>query len=159
MALTATCRRRHRCTLDNVRNFRWQPSRPLHAAWETGSWIPNQMTSVDVFTSVWGNPLIAHIMVSFGFAGRAARGVFRRDPSARGAGLFRRSAASCGEFELILIAADERDVIHLRTDLRRRDGVAVPADAARRGSGEALFLGICRASATTWPPARAGTTR
>ncbi len=120
--------------IPHVRRFRWITRKEVVEAWEAQSYDPGTITSVDLVMSIWSNPLIAHTMVSFGFSdGRhlVFSGETRRQKGDRftiTGGFFRR-------FELILIAADERDVIHLRTDVRREKvslyPVLMPPDARR----------------------------
>ncbi|MGL4320635.1 MAG: DUF4105 domain-containing protein [Paracoccaceae bacterium] len=122
----------------HVRKFRWISRKEVVERWEAESYDPDTITSVDLVMSIWSNPLIAHTMVSFGFEdGRhlVFSGETRRQKGDRftiTGGFFRR-------FELILIAADERDVIHLRTDVRKEKvslyPVLMPPDARK-----ALFL-------------------
>lgn len=107
----------HVVTLTNVRNFRWQTPEIAIENWETRVVDIDQIVSVDMFTSVWDSPMIAHTLVSFGFADGqhiVFSGEIRKEEgetfSALG-GFFRR-------YELVMIAADERDIVHLRTDAR-----------------------------------------
>lgn len=128
--------------IPHVRRFRWITRKEVVEVWEAQSYDPDAIASVDLVMSVWSNPLIAHTMVSFGFAdGRhlVFSGETRRQKGDRftiTGGFFRR-------FELILIAADERDVIHLRTDVRREKVSLYPVlmDAPAR---KALFLAFIR---------------
>jgi hypothetical protein len=125
-------------TIPHVRRFRWITKKDVSEQWDSWEVDPEAITSVDLIMSVWSSPLIAHTMVSFGFAdGRhlVISGETRRQKGDRftiTGGFFRR-------FELILIAADERDVVHLRTDVRREKVSIFPVlmtPEARR----ALFL-------------------
>jgi hypothetical protein len=105
-------------TLENVRNFRWQTIETAEEFWETRVFDASTVTSVDVFTSVWGNPNIAHVMVSFGFVdGRHI--AFSAETRRRVGQVYSTFGGFVRAFELTLIAADERDLIWLRTDLRR----------------------------------------
>jgi hypothetical protein len=104
-------------TLANVRNFRWQTIETAEEVWETRVFDAGAVTSVDVFTSVWGNPNIAHVMVSFGFAD-GQHIAFSAETRRRVGQVYSTFGGFVREFELALIAADERDVIWLRTDLR-----------------------------------------
>lgn len=103
--------------LANVRNFEWRSLTDFTPRWETRTYAPDQVTSMDVFTSTWSSPLIAHTLVSFGFADGehlAFSAEIRREKGEKYSnlgGFFR-------QFELVLIAADERDIIRLRTDIR-----------------------------------------
>jgi Domain of unknown function (DUF4105) len=104
-------------TLGNVRNFRWQTIETAEEAWETRVFDASTVTSVDVFTSVWGNPNIAHVMVSFGFAD-GQHVAFSAETRRRVGQVYSTFGGFVREFELTLLAADERDLIWLRTDLR-----------------------------------------
>jgi hypothetical protein len=104
-------------TLENVRNFRWQTIETATETWETRTFDASTVTSVDVFTSVWGNPNIAHVMVSFGFAD-GQHIAFSAETRRRMGQVYSTFGGFVREFELALIAADERDLIWLRTDLR-----------------------------------------
>jgi hypothetical protein len=104
-------------TLGNVRNFRWQTIETAEESWETRVFDASTVTSVDVFTSVWGNPNIAHVMVSFGFAD-GQHIAFSAETRRRVGQVYSTFGGFVREFELTLLAADERDLIWLRTDLR-----------------------------------------
>ena len=140
-----------RVTLMNVRNFRWQNPDTAEESWETRVVDADAITSVDMFTSVWGNPLIAHVLVSFGFADGqhiVFSGEIRREQgevySALG-GLFRR-------YELVMIAADERDIVHLRTDARGERVSLFPVTLAPE-TRKMLFLSfVNRANALAAEP-------
>jgi hypothetical protein len=129
----------NRVTLYNVRNFEWRSNSDYTQRWETRSYDLERLDSVDMIMSYWSGPLIAHMLVSFGFDdGRHV--VFsveirreKRESYSEFGGFFK-------EFELSVIAADERDVIRVRTNVRREDDylyrVRMPLSAMR-----SLFLG------------------
>jgi hypothetical protein len=125
-------------TLQNMRRFRWATKAEFAEAWEDGVYDPATITSVDLFLSIWSNPRIAHTMAGFGFAdGR--RVVFsgetrrvRGDRFTITGGFFRR-------FELVLLATDERDAIHLRAEVRRERVFRYPV-AMTPVAAKALFL-------------------
>ena len=107
-------------TLSNVRNFRWTGETSFEPAWETRSYDLGRVAKVDLFASHWDGENIAHILVSFGFSDGqhlAWSAELRRvagQPYETVASLFKLS-------ELILIAADERDVIGVRALQRGED--------------------------------------
>ncbi len=113
--------------LANVRNFDWRSLTDFTPRWETRTYAPGQVTSMDVFTSTWSSPLIAHTLVSFGFSNGehvAFSAEIRREKGEKYSnlgGFFR-------QFELVLIAADERDIIRLRTDIRGETVSRFPLD-------------------------------
>ncbi len=127
-----------RVALHRVRRFRWTAGNQYVERWEPMVVDPDTISSVDLVMSIWSSPLIAHTMVSFGFAdGRHVvfSGETRRQKGDRftiTGGFFRR-------FELVLLAADERDVIHLRTDIRREKVSLFPV-LMEPGARKALFL-------------------
>jgi hypothetical protein len=129
-------------TLENVRNFRWQTIETAEEFWETQVFDASTVTSVDVFTSVWGNPNIAHVMVSFGFAdGRHI--AFSAETRRRVGQVYSTFGGFVREFELTLVAADERDLIWLRTDLRGERVSIFPLDLAPETRKD-LFLAFAR---------------
>lgn len=125
----------------NIRDFRWSSPTEAVETWYDLVVDPEQITSVDMIMSVWDSPEIAHTLVSFGFAdGRhiVFSGEIRREVgeefSAIG-GFFKR-------YELVLIAADERDIVHLRTDARGESVSLYPVQmgAAQRAALFEAFL-------------------
>jgi len=107
-------------TLHNVRNcdYRTETDYTLH--WETRTMRISQITGIDLAIDYWGSPWIAHPIASFQFADAAplcfsieTRKKLGQTYSTIG-GLYR-------QFELIYIAADERDVIRLRTNYRKEN--------------------------------------
>jgi hypothetical protein len=134
-----------------------KPSKTAEEAWETRVFDASTVTSVDVFTSVWGNPNIAHVMVSFGFAdGRHI--AFSAETRRRKGQVYSTLGGFVREFELTLLAADERDLIWLRTDLRGERVSIFPADPChpRRGVSCSWPSPVLPKS---WTVNRNGTTR
>ncbi len=107
-------------TLDNLRNFDWQGPDDAIPRWETRSYDLNQLQTVDMFLSYWAGPLMAHFIVSFGFADGeqlAWSAEVRREVG----GAFSPVADAFKANTLILVAADERDVVGVRSNLRNED--------------------------------------
>jgi hypothetical protein len=126
-------------TVRNVRNFDWRSNTDYTQRWETRVYDLKQLNSVDMIMSYWRGPAIAHMLVSFGFAAgeHVAFSVEVRRDKRQGysevGGFFK-------EFALGIIAADERDVIRVRTNVRGEDAylyrIRMPLFAMR-----SLFLG------------------
>jgi hypothetical protein len=128
-----------RVTLHNVRNFDWRTNDDYTQRWETRSYDLDKLDSVDMIMSYWDGWAIAHMLVSFGFSDgeHVAFSVeVRREKNktySELGGFFKR-------YGLSIIAADERDVIRVRTNVRGEDDylyrIRMPLPAMR-----SLFLG------------------
>ena len=111
-------------TLQNVRNFDWRSNTDFTPRWDTRRYDLRQLRSTDMAVSYWMGPAIAHTLVSFGFDdGRGGTDYVafsveirkeRHDSFSAVAGFFK-------QFELALVAADERDVLRVRTNVRGED--------------------------------------
>lgn len=114
-------------TLHDIRDFRWTSETEALEQWDTRTYNPDRITSVDMILSIWNSPYIAHTLVSFGFEdGRhlAFSGEIRKEKTeiySTLGGFFRK-------FELVLVAADERDIVRLRTDERGEQVSLYPID-------------------------------
>lgn len=128
-----------RATLRNVRNFEWRSDTDYTQRWETRSYDLDRLDSVDMIMSYWKGPAIAHMLVSFGF-GAAQHVVFSVEIRREKTESFSELGGFFKQFELSVIAADERDVIRVRTNVRGEDDylyrMRMPVSAMR-----SLFLG------------------
>lgn len=106
-----------RLTLHHVRDFDWKTRDEATVNWEERSYDLDRLDSVDMIVSSWGRPGVAHVMISFGF--EADRFVvfsvevrrLRGERFSEIGGFFR-------QYELAIVAADERDAVGLRTRVR-----------------------------------------
>ncbi|MCX5494967.1 DUF4105 domain-containing protein [Kaistia dalseonensis] len=125
-------------TLHNVRNFGWRTDEDFTPRWETRTYDLSQIKSVDLILAYWAGPTIAHTIVTFGFENGdhvSFSAEIRREKTqafSAIAGFFR-------VFTLVLVAADERDVVHLRTNVRKEDVYLYPLGMPKAGM-RALFL-------------------
>ena len=88
--------------------------------WETRRFDLDRLESVDMIMSYWSGPAIAHMLVSFGF-GDADQVVFSVEIRPEKGEAFSEIGGFFDEFELSIVAADERDVIRVRTNVRGED--------------------------------------
>ena len=106
-------------TLRDVRDFRWRSKNEFDARWESEVHIDlDALEAVDLFVCTWGDPRIAHLIVSFVVRGAPAIAFSietRREQDESWSAL----AGFMKAFELIIIAARETDVVRVRTNLRR----------------------------------------
>jgi Domain of unknown function (DUF4105) len=106
-----------RVTVHNIRNFDYRTETDFTPAYYDKSFDLRELQSVDIVTSYWMGPAIAHVFVSFGFAGDnyLAISIEVRKPKGEDystlKGFFR-------QYELVYVVADERDIIRLRTNYR-----------------------------------------
>jgi Domain of unknown function (DUF4105) len=106
--------------LHNVRDFEWRSACDYLQRWETRRYDLRQLRSVDLITSYWDIPGVAHILTSFGFAdGRYL--AFSVEIRRQRGQSFSALGGFFKAFELSVIAADERDVVRVRTNIRRED--------------------------------------
>lgn len=109
-----------RVRLHNVRDFEWQTPNTATTRWETREYDLSQLDSVDMVVSYWMGPAIAHTLVTFGFAdGRHL--TFSVEIRRERDEAFSISGGFFKQFELNLIAADENDILRLRSNVRGED--------------------------------------
>lgn len=105
-------------TIHNVRNFNYRTETDFDARWEERTYNLSKLDSADIIAVYWAGKAIAHVMVSFGFAGKDFLTVSIETRKEKGesystlAGFFR-------QYELYYVVADERDVIRVRTTYRK----------------------------------------
>lgn len=131
-------------TLDSVRNFDWQADTDTRYTprWEVQQYNLNELATVDMVLSYWGSPAIAHTLVSFGFTdGRQV--VFSVEIRKERGEEFSEVGGFFKQFELSVIAAQERDILYVRAGPRDervyRYAVDMPVPAMRE-----LFLSYVR---------------
>lgn len=114
-------------TLNNVRNFNWHSNGTFDERWESRTYDLNQITGVNIITSYWMGPQIAHTLVSFDFANTKPltfsieiRKEKTEEFSAIG-GFFRK-------YEVSLVASDEKDIVYTRSNIRNEQVYFFPVN-------------------------------
>jgi hypothetical protein len=109
-----------RLVVSNVRNFLWRSDTDFDQRWEQRTYSLSHLANVDLIMSYWAGEAIAHTIVSFGFdeGARLAFSIETRKESHEGyssvAGFFK-------QYELAVVAGDERDVVRVRSNVRGED--------------------------------------
>jgi hypothetical protein len=124
-----------RVTIYNFRNCDYTTETEYKNCWGNRTVYLSQIRGVDLFLTNWGSPYVGHPILSFQFGDNdhVAFSIEARYQEGQSysavLGFFR-------QYELIFIAADERDVIRLRTNYRKDEEVylyrsRLPPDTAR----------------------------
>jgi hypothetical protein len=133
-----------RVTLHNVRHFDWRTEDDYDARWETRHYDLDHLTGVDAILSYWSGEAIAHAMLSFGFDdGRHL--VFSVEIRRERGEAFSEVGGFFKQFELILLAADERDIVRVRTNARGEDDYLFPLRMPREAM-RSLFVSYVEAA-------------
>jgi len=107
-------------TVTNLRHFTWRTESDYDQRWETRSYDLSRIQGADLFLSYWSGEAIAHLLISFTFENSDPLTIsieIRREKGEEWsalAGFFR-------NYEMAYVAADERDLIGLRTQARGED--------------------------------------
>lgn len=107
-------------TIRHVRNFGWKDKHTFDERWETRVYDLARLQAVDLFLCTWGNPNIAHVMVSFDFVG-APPLCFSVETRRDVREVWTPLAGFMKSYELLIIAGDERDLVKSRINLRGED--------------------------------------
>jgi len=105
-------------TMYNVRNFDYKSETLFYQHWETRNYNLKNLQGMDIFLSYWASDHIAHTILSwdFGEDGHLPISIeTRKDLTQEYSsikGFFK-------QFEICYIAADEKDIIRLRTNFRK----------------------------------------
>lgn len=107
-------------TVRDVRCFDWRTETEFEERWETRSYELARLDSLELFASHWMGPAVAHLILSFGFEG-SDQLAFSIEVRRQRDELWSNLAGFFKVYESVTIAADERDIIRLRTTVRRED--------------------------------------
>jgi hypothetical protein len=105
-------------TMYNVRNFAYTTETEFEQRWETREYNLDKLQGMDIFLSYWASEHIAHTIMSWAFSDGQHLAISietRKDKTQKYSavkGFFK-------QFELSYIAADEKDIIELRTNYRK----------------------------------------
>src|SRR5262249_50234173 len=98
------------------------------------------LDSVDLIAVYWAGKAIAHIMVSFGFAGKDYLAVSIETRKEQGEG-YSTIGGAFKPYELVYVAADQPDVIRVPTTFRQpNEDVSISRTRGPRENARRLFL-------------------
>lgn len=109
-----------RLVMHNVRNFDWHTGVDYRVRWETRTYDLDRLVSADLILSYWMGPQIAHTLVSFGFDD-GQRVVFSLEIRKERHEAFSAIGGFFREFEQVIVASDERDIVRTRSNVRGED--------------------------------------
>jgi Domain of unknown function (DUF4105) len=126
-------------TLHNVRNFDYRTEQDFVARYDDRTFDLRKLDAVDLIAVYWAGDAIAHIMVSFGFAGdHVAISIETRKEKGE---VYSSLAGFFRQYELIYVVGDERDLIRVRTNYRRPEELAyLYRTRMNPANGQRLFL-------------------
>lgn len=105
-------------TFHNIRNFDYRSETDYTPAYYDRRFDLRQLKSVDLVAAYWMGPAVAHVFLSFGFAGDEHLAISIETRKEKGEG-YSAVGGFFRQYELFYVVADERDVIRLRTNFRR----------------------------------------
>ena len=125
-------------TLHHVRNFNWHANGDYDIHWEDREINLNNITGVNVITSYWMGPQIAHTLISFEFSDQKPL-VFSIEIRKEQGETFSAIGGFFRKYELSLIAADEKDIIYTRSNIRHEQVYLFPVKMPK-AERKALFI-------------------
>lgn len=128
-------------TIHNIRNFAYKSETDFAPQYYSKTFDLKSLDSVDLIASYWMGDAIAHIMLSFGFGQKDFLAISIETRRER-AETYSSIAGFFKQYELFYVVADERDLIRLRTNIRKDppESVYLYRTRAPAENGRRLFM-------------------
>ncbi len=107
-----------RLLIRNVRNCRYRTESDVEVRFEDRAYDLNRLQGMDLFLVSWGPRHIAHTILSFDF-GQGSHLAFSVETRKEKTEAYSALRGFFREYELCIVAGDERDLISLRTNHRK----------------------------------------
>ncbi len=128
-----------RVTIHNLRNCDYRTETEFENCWGDRTVYLSHLRGVDMFLTNWGSPYISHPILSFSF-GDDEHIAFSIEARYKAGQTYSAILGFFRQYELIFIAADERDVIRLRTNYRQGEEVYLYHLQVTPDTARAVFL-------------------
>ncbi len=134
---------RDRITIHNLRNCDYRTETDYSNCWSDRTVNLSDLRGVDLFFDTWGVPYIGHPIVSFWF-GDDQHVAFSIEARYKDGQSYSAILGFFRQYELILVAADERDVIRVRTNYRKDEDMFLYRTTIGPEAARAIFLTYLR---------------
>ena len=128
-----------RVTIHNLRNCDYRTETSYTNCWGDRILYLSQIRAADLFLTNWGIPFASHPIVSFQF-GDNEHVAFSIEARYKVGQAYSTILGCFRQYGLIFVAADERDVIRLRTNYRKDEEVYMYRVHAQPEVARAMFL-------------------
>lgn len=139
-------------TVKDVRDFEWRSETDFTERWTTRTYDLSTVQTADLFMSYWAGPKMAHVIMSFGFSGGEYL-AWSIEVRRRAGGEFSPIADLFKSNPLVIIAADERDVVGVRSNVRGEDVQIYRLKASPDAARTLLLEYVSDANALSTKPA------
>jgi len=128
-----------RVTIHNLRNCDYRTETDYVNCWSDRTLYLSQLRVADFFLTNWGIPFASHPIVSFHF-GDNQHVAFSIEARYKVGQAYSTFLGCFRQYELIFVAADERDVIRLRTNYRKDEEVYLYRVRIQPDTARNMFL-------------------
>jgi len=139
-------------TLSDVREFEWASDADFRERWSKRSYDLSKLRTLDLFLSYWAGPQMAHVIMTFGFDGgeKLAWSIeVRREKT----GEYSPVADAFKSHTIVYLATVERDVVRLRSNVRKEDVRLYRLRTRPEGARALLLQYVAEANALAEQPA------